>query len=48
MAARISPASGRVRLIFFEVENMCCISQEFRWVASQAMARISPISPTRL
>lgn len=31
-----------------EVAKICCISQEFRFVAIQAMAKISPISPTRL
>lgn len=32
----------------FEAEKTCCSSQELRWVAIQAMAKIRPISPTRL
>lgn len=31
-----------------EIKNICCISHEFRFIAIQAMARIKPISPTRL
>lgn len=30
------------------VANICCISHEFRFVAIHAMAKISPMSPTRL
>lgn len=48
VAARMSPIRGRVRFMFLEAANMCCISHEFRFVASQAIARISPMSPTRL
>lgn len=48
VAARISPSRGTVRSRFFDVANICCISQELRFVAIHAMARISPISPTRL
>ena len=29
-------------------KKTCCSSHELRWVAIQAMAKISPISPTRL
>lgn len=39
---------GRVRSSSFEVENICCISHELRFIAIQAMARMSPMSPTRL
>lgn len=48
MAARISPKRGRVRSISFAVVKICCISHELRFVAIQAIARIRPISPTRL
>lgn len=48
VAARISPRRGRVRSRVFDVANICCISQEFRFMAIQAIARISPMSPTRL
>lgn len=48
VAARIRPSRGRVRLCSLEVANICCISQELRFVATQAMAKIRPISPTRL
>lgn len=48
MAATISPRRGRVRSKSLAVINICCISQEFRFVAIHAMARIKPISPTRL
>jgi len=48
VAARIRPIKGSVKSMFLDAENMCCISQEFMLVASHAMARISPISPTRL
>lgn len=47
-AARIRPRRGRVRSKFLAVIKICWISQEFRFVAIQAIARISPISPTRL
>lgn len=48
MAARIRPNSGGVRSIWWVVEKICWISQELAFIASQAMAKISPISPTRL
>jgi len=48
VAATISPRSGRVRSKFLAVTNICCISHEFRLVAIHAIARMSPISPTRL
>lgn len=48
VAARISPIRGSVRFMSLEAENMCWVSHEFRLVASQAIAKISPISPTRL
>ena len=48
VAARISPSSGRVRSMSLEAANICCVSQELRFIASHAMARISPMSPTRL
>ena len=48
VAARIIPIRGRVRFMSVGVTNMCWVSQELRLVASQAMARISPISPMRL
>ena len=47
-AARIRPMSGRVRFMSLDAANICWVSQEFRLVASQAIARIRPISPTRL
>lgn len=48
VAATISPRSGRVRSKFLAVANICCISHEFRLVAIHAMARMRPMSPTRL
>ena len=48
MAATISPSSGKVRSKSLAVMNICCISQELRLVAIQAIAKISPTSPTRL
>lgn len=47
-AARTSPSRGRVRLKSLEVKKICCISQELRFVAIQAMVKIKPMSPTRL
>lgn len=44
----ISPSRGKVRSKLLEAANICCISQEFRLVAIHAMAKMSPISPTRL
>lgn len=48
VAARISPKRGNVRSKSLEVMKTCCISQELRFMAIQAMAKIRPISPTRL
>lgn len=48
VAARISPSRGKVRSRSLAVENICCISQELRFVAIHAMAKIRPMSPTRL
>ena len=48
MAAIIRPTRGKVRSKSLAVANICCISHEFRLVAIQAMARMSPMSPTRL
>lgn len=48
MAAIIRPINGQVRSVAFVIENICCISQEFKFVAIQAIAKISPISPIRL
>lgn len=48
VAATIRPRRGKVRSRFLAVANICCISHELRLVAIHAMARISPMSPTRL
>jgi len=48
VAARMSPISGSVRFISLDAENICWVSQELRLVANHAIARIRPISPTRL
>lgn len=48
VAASTNPRRGRVRSWRLEVEKICCISQEFRFIAAQAIVRISPISPMRL
>lgn len=48
VAARIRPSRGSVISDSVEEANSCCISQEFRLVAIHAMARINPMSPTRL
>ena len=48
VAARISPSSGRVMSKSLAAANICCISHELRLVAIHAMARMSPMSPTRL
>lgn len=42
------PIRGYVRSKLLAAENICCISQEFRLVAIQAIAKMSPTSPTRL
>lgn len=48
VAAKIRPSRGRVRSTFLAHENICCNSHEFKLVAIQAIARIKPMSPTRL
>lgn len=48
VAARISPRSGKVRSKSFAAVNICCISHELRFIAIHAMAKIRPMSPTRL
>lgn len=48
VAARTSPSSGSVMLKSFDIIKICGISQELRFIAIQAMARINPTSPTRL
>lgn len=48
MAARISPKRGKVKSKSLEATKICCISQELRFMAIHAMAKINPISPTRL
>ena len=48
VAARMRPRRGRVRFSSFEEAKICCISQELRFTASQAMLKIRPMSPTRL
>lgn len=48
VAARMSPIRGSVMLKSFERKKICWISHEFRFIASQAMLIINPISPTRL
>lgn len=37
-----------VRLVSLETEKICCSSQELRLVAIQIIAKIRPISPSRL
>lgn len=48
VAAMISPNRGSVMSMLCDKEKICCISQEFKFIANQAMVMISPISPTRL
>lgn len=48
VAARMRPRSGRVRSRFSAAVKTCCSSHELRLVAIHAIARISPMSPTRL
>lgn len=48
VAARIIPIKGRVMSKFLDKIKICGISQELRFIAIQAMARIRPTSPTRL
>lgn len=48
VAATIRPSRGNVRSMSLEAANTCCISQEFRFIAIHAMAKMSPMSPTRL
>lgn len=44
----MSPMRGKVRSRSFAATNICCISQELRFIAIQAIAKIRPMSPTRL
>lgn len=48
VAATMRPRRGKVRSMFFEAAKICCISQEFRFVAIHAIVKISPMSPIRL
>lgn len=48
VAAMISPIRGKVILKCLEDRKIWGISHEFRLIAIQAVAKISPISPTRL
>lgn len=48
VAATMRPIRGYVRSIPSAAVIICGSSQEFRFVAIHAMAKISPISPTRL
>jgi len=48
VAAKIKPIIGSVRSISLEAANICWVSHEFKLVASHAIARIRPMSPTRL
>lgn len=48
VAARISPIKGSVRSISLVIINICWISQVLRFMASHAMLKINPMSPTRL
>lgn len=48
VAATIRPISGKVKSVSLAAEYICCISHEFRFIAIHAMAKIRPISPTRL
>lgn len=48
VAATISPMRGKVRSRSFVVANICCISQELIFIAIHAIAKIRPMSPTRL
>ena len=48
VAAKIRPRRGRVISRFLLRADICWISQVLMLVASQAMLRINPISPTRL
>lgn len=47
-AAKISPINGRVISKFLESKKIWGISHEFKFIAIQAIARINPMSPTRL
>ena len=48
VAAKIRPRRGKVMSMFSAREKTCWRSQELRFVAIQAMARMNPMSPTRL
>lgn len=47
-AATIRPRRGKVRSKSLEATKICWISQEFNFVAIQAMAKMRPMSPIRL
>lgn len=44
----INPIRGRVKFVSLAWEKICGISQELKVEAIHAMARIRPMSPTRL
>lgn len=48
MAAIIRPMRGGVRSMSLVVANICWISHELVFMASQAMVKIRPMSPMRL
>lgn len=48
VAATITARRGRVRSRFLAAVNICGMSHELRLVAIHAIAKMSPISPTRL
>lgn len=48
VAAIMRPSRGKVRSRFLAEAKICCISQEFRFTAIHAIARMRPISPSRL
>lgn len=48
VAAMMKPRRGRVRSMSLAEAKICCSSQEFVLMAIHAIARMSPISPSRL
>lgn len=48
MAAKIKPRRGRVKSSSLEDMKICWNSHELVFIASQAIARMRPTSPTRL
>lgn len=44
----IRPRRGSVRSVSLDTAKICWMSQVFRLVANHAIAKISPMSPTRL